>query len=175
MTDYATWVRRQPLLARPGTPVWTTVQTQPNEALRQQLAALEPEHAAAVERAARTDPPAGLHGRGLGEPRPAVPLRFAARTRPTRKRSSGAMTLELLNLELKLIEPWAAAGSFVACRRGIQRAARCSARYCTREHARLLLPVWLAPQSQYVPPAIGGQRLVARGARRARGHATPTN
>ena len=31
LTDYAAWVRRQPLLARPGTPVWTTVQTQPNE------------------------------------------------------------------------------------------------------------------------------------------------
>ena len=42
LVDYGTWVRRQPLLARPGTPVWTTVQTQANESLRQQIAALEP-------------------------------------------------------------------------------------------------------------------------------------
>ncbi len=43
--SYATWVRRQPLLARAGKPVWTTVQTQPNEALRQQLIALDPSSA----------------------------------------------------------------------------------------------------------------------------------
>ena len=30
LADYATWVRRQPLLASLGTPVWTTVQTQPS-------------------------------------------------------------------------------------------------------------------------------------------------
>ena len=42
LAGYAAWVRRQPLLASLGTPVWTTVQTQPNEALRQQLVALDP-------------------------------------------------------------------------------------------------------------------------------------
>ena len=42
MNDYGVWVRRQPLLARPGTPVWTTIQTQPSEGLQRQLAALEP-------------------------------------------------------------------------------------------------------------------------------------
>ena len=42
MPDYGTWVRRQPLLALPGTPVWTTVQTQAGEGLRRQFAALTP-------------------------------------------------------------------------------------------------------------------------------------
>ena len=42
---YATWVRQQPLLASLGTPIWTTVQTQTNEALRQQLALIEPGYA----------------------------------------------------------------------------------------------------------------------------------
>ena len=39
---YAAWVHPQPCWPAPGTPVWTTVQTQPNEALRQQLVALDP-------------------------------------------------------------------------------------------------------------------------------------
>ena len=42
---YATWGRQQPLLASLGTPIWTTVQTQTNEALRQQLALIEPGYA----------------------------------------------------------------------------------------------------------------------------------
>jgi hypothetical protein len=42
MANNGTWVRRQPLVALPGTPMWTTVQTQPNESLRMQIAALDP-------------------------------------------------------------------------------------------------------------------------------------
>src|SRR5208283_3561828 len=42
MSAYGAWVGRQPLLAVPGTPVWTTVQTQTGEGLRRQLAALTP-------------------------------------------------------------------------------------------------------------------------------------
>ena len=49
MADYGTWVRRQPLLALPGTPIWTTVQTQVNESIRRQIAALEPGGAMPLE------------------------------------------------------------------------------------------------------------------------------
>ena len=42
MPNYGNWVSRQPLLALPGTPVWTTVQTQAGEGLRRQFAAFAP-------------------------------------------------------------------------------------------------------------------------------------
>ena len=42
MPNYGEWVKRQPLLALPGTPVWTTVQTQAGEGLRRQFATLTP-------------------------------------------------------------------------------------------------------------------------------------
>ncbi len=113
MGDYAAWVRRQPLLARLGTPVWTTVQTQPNEGLCRQLAALEP----------GKTPPGSVSGEQM---RLLVYTAISAGSRgllflsrsplsatdpDTRRR---AMDLELLNLELQLIEPWAAGGAFVA-------------------------------------------------------------
>ena len=40
MSNYGNWVLKQPLMALPGTPLWTTVQTQAGEGLRRQLAAL---------------------------------------------------------------------------------------------------------------------------------------
>ncbi len=42
MPNYGNWVRCQTLLALPGTPIWTTVQTELGEGLRRQLAALSP-------------------------------------------------------------------------------------------------------------------------------------
>ena len=78
MPDYGTWVRRQPLLALPGTPVWTTVQTQAGEGLRRQFAALSAGPGAAHGRRPRADPAAGLHGHLLRKPRPAVPFRLLA-------------------------------------------------------------------------------------------------
>ena len=149
MSDYAAWVRRQPLLARPGTPVWTTVQTQPNEALRQQLAALEP----------GSPPPLGV---------PPEQIRLLAYTAvaagsrgllflsdspldaPDPETQQRAMALELLNLELELIEPWAAAGSFVAT--ADSSVPEVVGSVLRTEHARLLLPIWSAPMAQCVPP-----------------------
>ena len=78
MPDYGNWVRRQPLLALPGTPIWTTVQTQAGEGLRRQFAALSAGPGAAHGRRLRADPAAGLHGHLLRKPRPAVPFRFLA-------------------------------------------------------------------------------------------------
>ena len=46
LSDYASWVRRQPLLASPGTPVWTTVQTQPNDVASPAACPLGPRPAA---------------------------------------------------------------------------------------------------------------------------------
>ena len=110
LSDYATWVRRRPLLARAGTPIWTTVQTQPNEALRQQLLALEPGSAPPlcvsaeqIRLLAYTAVASG--SRGL------VFLSDSPLDAPDAETQQRAMALELLNLELEVMEPWAAAGT----------------------------------------------------------------
>ena len=112
LSEFATWVRRQPLLAMAGRPVWTAVQTQPNAALRQQLIALDPDSAAPlsvspeqVRLLAYTAVISGSRG-----------LLFLSDTpldAPDAQTRQRAETLELLNLELALIEPWAAQGSYV--------------------------------------------------------------
>ena len=111
LKDYGTWVGRQPWVALPGTPMWTTVQTQPNDALRRQIAALDPRRSAAFVRVLRADAALGLYGRRGGQPRviflSSSPLDAA--DPDTRQR---AMSLELLNLELLRLEPWAAAGNY---------------------------------------------------------------
>lgn len=162
LTDYAAWVRRQPLLASLGTPVWTSVQTQPNEALRQQLAMLDasvppplgvtPEQ---VRLLCYTAVAAGSRGVLFTSDSP-----LTATDADTRQR---AMTLELLNLELDLIEPWAAAGASAA-------AATCtvpevSGAVLSTDRARLLLPMWSSPGSQCVLPqsAANGLTLVVPG------------
>ncbi len=156
MADYAAWVGRQPLLARPGTPVWTTVQTQPNEALRGQLMALEPGRAA----------PLGVSSEQI---RLLVYTAVAAGSRAlvflsdspldapdpdTRRR---AMTLELINLELELIEPWAAAGRFAATAES--NVPEVSGSVLRVDRAQLLLPIWSSPDAQCVPAKSASKAL----------------
>ena len=78
-----------------------------------------------------------------------------------------AMTLELLNLELDLLEPWAAAGSFVApAEATIPEVVRRRAPHRTFPAiAAAVVRARLAVR----PVAIGRQRPIAGGARRARG------
>ncbi len=156
MSDYATWVCQQPLLARPGTPVWTTVQTQPNEALRQQLVALEPGSmpplcvpSEQIRLLAYTAVAAG--SRGL------VFLSDSPLDSPDAETQQRAMTLELLNLELELMEPWAAAGSFVAT--ADSSVPEVQGAVLRTERARLLLPIWSAPMAQCVPPQSASNAL----------------
>ena len=156
LADYAAWLRQQPLLARPGTPLWTTVQTQPNEAVRQQLLAMEPGAA----------PPLGV---------PSEQLRLLAYTAvaagsrgllflsdspldaPDAETQRRAMALELLNLELGLIEPWAAAGSYVAT--ADSNVPEVTGAMLRAGRARLLLPIWSAPMAQCVPPQSASNAL----------------
>jgi hypothetical protein len=150
MPDYGEWVRRQPLLARPGTPVWTTVQTQPNEALRRQLVALEPGRplpsTASPEQMrllVYTAISCGSRGLVFQSQSP-----LNADDADTRQR---ALALQLLNLELELIEPWVAAGSFSTIAQTSQ--AQVSGAVLRSDRARLVLPAWSAPGSQCVAPA----------------------
>ena len=112
LDKYATWVRQQPLLASLGMPIWTTVQTQPNEALRQQLSLMEPGYVPPLSVApeqirllAYVAVASGSRGLVFTSDTP-----LDSPDPDTRQR---AMTLELVNLEMLRIEPWAAAGIYV--------------------------------------------------------------
>ncbi|GAG40230.1 unnamed protein product, partial [marine sediment metagenome] len=63
------------------------------------------------------------------------------------------MTLELLNIELQLIEPWAAAGTFQAAAEGSRPGI--AGAILRTDRARLLLPTWVSPGSQCVPDQAG--------------------
>lgn len=147
MADYGTWVRERPRLARPGTPVWTSVQTQPAPTLREQWAVLgrgETVPTAVANEQLRllvyTAITAGSRG-----------LIFESDSRldlPDADTRSRATALELLNLELDLVEPWAVRGHFVAAVPGVKTGV--VAALLQIERARLLVPIWSAPGAQFV-------------------------
>ena len=58
-----------------------------------------------------------------------------------------AMILELLNLELSTIEPWAAAANVLTT--ADSNVPAVSGAVLQAEHARLLLPIWCSPRAQY--------------------------
>jgi hypothetical protein len=156
LADYSAWIHGQPRLARPGTPIWTSVQTQPATALRQQLAALDSSRP--VPLAVSSEQirllvymavAAGSRGLVFEAETP-----LDASDPDTRDR---AMTLELLNLELQLIEPWAAAGSPAAAAEGSEPELRGNVLRANR--SRLLIPIWSAPGAQFTPGQSAGNRV----------------
>jgi hypothetical protein len=150
MPDYGVWVRREPLLARPGTPVWTTIQTQPGEGLRRQLAALAPGWVPPTTFAPEqirllvwTALSSGSRGMVFQSQTP-----LSADDPQTRQR---ALTLRGLNLELELMEPWVAAGHFVdVANTDKEDLQEVSGAVLQSNRARLVLPAWLARGSQCV-------------------------
>ena len=148
LSNYAAWIAQQPRLARPGTPVWTTVQTQLPAVVRQQLALLDP---------GRTPPSsvsaeqlrllvyhavaAGSRGLFVQSDTP-----LSADDAETRDR---AAAIELLNLEIDLLEPWAAAGALVAHVESSEP--QVTGAVIRAERAQLLMPMWAAPGAQFVP------------------------
>ena len=157
MPNYGAWVDRQPLLAVPGTPVWTTVQTQAGEGLRRQFAALTPGRAPPtvfgpeqVRLLVYTAISSGSRGLLF-----LSDSSLEAQDEETRQR---VMTLELLNLELETIEPWVAGGTLdgtATSSQGLVSGA------ILRDHrARIVMPKWLAPGSQCVAPLAAANPLL---------------
>ncbi len=68
-----------------------------------------------------------------------------------------AIALQLLNLELELIEPWAAAGDFVTT--GTSSEKEVIAAVLRAERTRLVLPVWYSPGAQCVPAQSAAKNL----------------
>ena len=164
LADYGVWVGQQPWLATFGTPVWTTIQTQLSPAVREQLATLQPGRtppmvvpSEQIRLLAYTAVAAGSRGLLLLSQSP-----LTADDPETRQR---AMSLELLNLELELIEPWGAGGSVVA-KLDEATEPQVLGAVLRAERSRLLMPIWSAPGAQYVPAqsAANGLSLVVPGA-----------
>lgn len=147
LAEFGRWIRRRGQLA-PATLFWTTIQTQPSEELRRQLTVLEPGRqppsAVAAEQIrllAYTAVASGSRGLLFDSQSP-----LDATDPQTRRR---AMALELLNLELGLIEPWAAAGSLMAAATGNRP--ELTGTVLRADRSRLLLPIWAARGAQLVP------------------------
>ncbi len=146
LRDYAVWLRQRPSLLLPGAPFWSIIETQPAELLRRQWSALgqSPPSAAVAPESLRllvyTAVTSGSRGLWFQSSAP-----LSAGDLETRLR---ALSLELLNLELELMEPWGAAGSVVATVPGSEPAL--AATLLQTHHARLLVPVWSPPGSQCV-------------------------
>jgi hypothetical protein len=146
LNEYGIWLRSRTQLARPGTPVWTTIQTQPSPQLIEQLALLsngQPPRLGWQHEQLRllviTALAAGMRGICFESLTP-----LDTTDAETQER---AAILELLNLELALLEPWTSSGVYVTT-------AECSGSQLVgvvlqTERARLLLPLAIAPQNQF--------------------------
>ncbi len=147
LLDYGAWLQSRPRLA-PGTPIWTTVQTQPSWALRRQLEVFSPRdlppHIVASEQIRLATYAALSAGvRGLG---------FESQSRldaDTPEAQYRALTLEAINLELQLIEPWAISGSLIGTVPSGANPEVVGA-LLQIDRARLFLPMWLKLHAQFV-------------------------
>ena len=146
--DFVEWLAQWPRLARPGTPHWATVQTEPAESLVRQMAAFS-----STDRRATLALEAGqirlLAHAALASGARGICCdsrsRLDAGDPATRLR---AATLESLNLELDAIEAWAAAGSVQATVASTDPEVRVAV--LATERARLLLPLRTPQSAQLV-------------------------
>jgi hypothetical protein len=148
LTSYANWIRGRTALARPGTPFWTTVQTQLSPALAEQLRALTstdglPLAVPYEQMRLLVYTAIGAGTRGL------VFSSYAPLNAQDPDTQQRAMSLEQVNLELGLIDPWTASGGLAGTVSG--SVGEVTGAVLRTDRARLLLPMWLSPAAQYVP------------------------
>jgi hypothetical protein len=146
LKNYMDWLRDRSQLARGGTPLWVTIQTEPAPRLVEQLSLLSPRTApiGLQESQIRTLVHAALASRVRG-------MCFASGSRldasdaATRRR---AAILELVNLELHLIDRWAAAGNSATSASSNDPSV--SGAVIETDRSRLLLPIYAPPGGQFV-------------------------
>lgn len=153
LPKYLAWLRDRPRLARLNTPIWATVQTEPLPEIVEQVSRLtagrirefgiESEQ---IRLLAYTALAGGARG-----------LCFESRSRLDGNSAAArrrAQTLELLNLELALIEPWAATGNFTMTIPGSDP--ETLAAVLESNYSRILLPMWSGSGAQFVPGQLAG-------------------
>ncbi|HEY1602516.1 MAG TPA: hypothetical protein VGG64_23130 [Pirellulales bacterium] len=148
LNDYRRWLHERPRFARYGTPIWSTVPTEPAATLVSQLvgfSAGRPVNLLAGTEQTRlvayTALGAGARGLIFASHAP-----LTGQDVDTRWRAS---QLELLNLELELIEPWIAAGTLVTTVSSTDNEVQAAVLQTNGAH--LVLPVWSGKGAQFVP------------------------
>lgn len=159
--DYAEWQKGYQRLARAGTPVWSTVQTQPDPRLLAQwelsggggessmAGAVSFEQMQVLTRLALAN---GSHG-----------ILFTSNTPLTNddpETRYRATALELLNLELMMIDEWFAKGRLGGIIESNRPEMSCV--MIESSKSRLLLPVWNEVGSQYVIGTSASQNVEFR-------------
>lgn len=161
MRDTVAWIAQQSSLARPGTPIWSTVQTQYASELIEQIGAL------GGTNVSESLPP--------GQLRLLVSLALVSGSRglvfqssrrldqPDQAAEMRRLALELINRELSLVDPWLSAGTFVTDLPS--GAEELYGGVFRTDRARLVLAHWLAAGSQMAPAgaAPGDLRFIVPG------------
>jgi len=156
LSEYATWLRGRARLMAPGRPVWVTVQTQGGAPLlgqRALLAGQEPPGASVSSEQIRLLCYQALAGGARG-------ICYQSHTQlsgESAAEQTRSWSVELLNLELELIESWAAGGNLLTTVDTDHAEIR--AAVIGTERAHLLLPIWCSPAAQYVPGQSAGNQI----------------
>ena len=139
LREHSAWLRQRQHLARPGTPTWVKIETQPSSRQQAQIAALGSANVSDVptsydQLCAMVSLGLGIKSRGFYFESQS-PLDGKQPT--TRQR---ARALELTNLRLQMAEPWLLAGKNISSARSSRE--ELSALVMQAERSHLLVPVW---------------------------------
>ncbi|HVC92718.1 MAG TPA: hypothetical protein VND64_03460, partial [Pirellulales bacterium] len=162
LTDYADWLRERPNLALGDPTFWTTIQTQMAPELDEQVALLS---------SGRAPPPVVESEQIHLLVRSAIAaqvrgLCFASRTpldAPDPATRQRALTLEFINIELELIQPWLAAGTLSSTASGVDIDGAnpgVDVAVLQTERTRLLVPIWSSENGdQFVPDQLAANDI----------------
>ena len=165
LADFGMWLRTRPRLGMPGMPVWATIETQYSKELSEQVSLLSagqaPEPVADFEQIrllVQAALSAGVRGLMFASRSPLDVQDTATRVRAT--------ILTLVNLELKLIHDWVAAGTVDApisatinTTNGVGENPGITGAVVKASSTRLLLPYWVGTGAQYVPDQLSGNLI----------------
>lgn len=162
LADYGRWLYQRPRLMLAGTPFWATIQTQLAPELLDQVSLLAEGRGRApsasseqIRLLAQSALIAGARGLAFASRSP-----LDASDNETKQR---ALTLELINHELELIQATAAAGVLkanVAANDSSGANPGITGGVLQTDRTRLLLPVWLGTAGQYVLDQTAGNNIV---------------
>ncbi len=138
LQEHTAWLTQQRRLARPGTDIWTTLDTQLNPAQTLQVAAMQlPPHLASgasyQQLSALTSAAFAVKSHGFYY---SSTTSLAATDSATQRR---AQAIQLNNLRLKLAEPWLASGKVLDVARSSQP--QLTALVLKAERSHLLVPI----------------------------------
>lgn len=162
LTDYADWLRERPNLALGDPTFWTTIQTQMAPELEEQVALLSSGRAPKpvveseqIRLLVRSAMAAQVRG-----------ICFASRTpldAPDPATRQRALTLESINIELELIQPWLAAGTLSSTAPGMNIDGEnpgVNVAILQTERTRLLVPLWSGKSGdQFVPDQLAANDI----------------